>query len=147
MPRSTKYIKKRVFRGNQHVRNQSIHIFNQNCVENKKGSASEKKLQQNVDFNDLENELDEDNYNIIINFKVLKTMFNDCICTECCSNDGKLLLKNNLQNKNGFSYELQLSCDTYEYISKYDTSLQSYKKILTSPGKPVAAVNFNAIVP
>jgi len=101
-------------------------------------------LQQNVEFNNVENEFDEENYNIIINFKVLKTMFNDCICKECCLNGSKLLLKNNLQNKNGFSYELQLSCDTCEFISKYNTSLQSHKQI--SPGKPVASVNFNAIV-
>ena len=57
-----------------------------------------------------------------------------------------MVLKNILQNKNGFSYELQLSCDSCKFISKYDASLLSLKQILTSPGKPVAAVNFNPIV-
>ena len=60
---------------------------------------------KDVEFNDVENEFDEDNYNIIINFKVLKTIFNDFLILfkyllndwkECCLNGGKLVLKNSL---------------------------------------------------
>nr|XP_047135506.1 neuropeptide CCHamide-2 receptor-like [Hydra vulgaris] len=66
---------------------------------------------------------------------------------ECCSlNGGKLLLKDNLRNKNGFLYELQLSCNVCMFFTNFDISSLSLKPIITSLEKPVATVKLNAIV-
>ena len=62
----------------------------------------------------------DDSYNIIINFKKLKSFSDLVVCQDC----GKNKLNNNLEMGMGFSYELNCACEACNrsyrgYISKY----------------------------
>ena len=78
--------------------------------------ASKRKLNQ---FPNETVEVD-DSYNIIINFKTLKSFSDLVVCPDC----GKNKLNNNLEMGMGFSYELNCACGACnwsyrEYTSKY----------------------------
>ena len=66
----------------------------------KNTSVSGKILQFHIEHHDVGNELNEDNFNIMKTLKNLQSIFINNKCTECgLLNGGKLMLKNNLQNK------------------------------------------------
>ena len=122
MPRERSRKRKANFKGNQHTQKKKTNT-------NKPSCASAKKITIPQDI-----PVDSDDYNIIINFSVLKTMLADVFeCPDC--GNARIDLNNNLAARQGFCCELDIKCSSCSYKYSFYTSKKCPKKEIVRSGK------------
>ena len=77
-------------------------------------SSSKDKITQPVDTTS-----EDTDYNIIINFNILKTLISNVVCASCGS---PVTISNNESMRMGFSNQLELSCTSCTFNNIIDTS-------------------------
>jgi len=107
MPRTHSRNKKRSFACNQYTQKSEDHLINkQNSASGSLQPASNSSSGK-IKFNPIILE-DKDDYNIIINFGLLKSLFEEIASCSDCGNNIKV--ENNEIRQQGFCLELKLSC-------------------------------------
>lgn len=158
MPRSNRKRKRPKFKGNRHtVKNVSTDVIEENVdtvpvveagsavVDDEVCSSSAKKL--NI-LTDTKNDEDVDttkfyehDYNVIVNFSILQSIFgNHSYCPEC---ENKLHLSNDLKKRRGLCFLFELNCSYCGLTERFETSQD--REIVTGPGKRLSSINMRTV--
>ena len=125
MGKNTARKRKRRFQGNRYTNKQT----NENQNEQQPTSSSRaKKLEENLNNSaSVMDKLDEEDYFLFVNFKILKRTFQGLLsCPECSKST--ICFTNNQEAKMGFANHLNLSCESCGWETSFYTSSQCIKQ-------------------
>lgn len=140
MPKNTATRRKRKFHGNRY-KNQSCSTTHTTKDTNNTTSTRASKLEIN---NDMDNSSDSENYFIIINFEIMKNMFQSfSSCPECASSP--LQLSNDISKRSGFSNKLTMFCKKCHWQQNINTSPECSKEN-KKQGRNIFEVNLRTVI-
>ena len=110
------------FHGNRYTKKQNIET--QNEQEATSSSSRAKKRQDSINYStSIVDELDQDDYYLFLNFKILKeTLQGLLLCPEC--HQPTVNFVNNQEARMGFANKLTISCDICDWEKNFYTSKQ-----------------------
>ena len=120
MGKNTVRKRKRHFHGNRYIKKQNIET--QNEQEAASSSSRAKKLQDSINYStSIVDELDQDDYYLFLNFKILKeTLQGLLLCPEC--HQPTVNFVNNQEARMVFANKLTISCDICDWEKNFYTS-------------------------
>ena len=122
MGKNTVRKRKRHFHGNRYTKKRNIET--QNEQEATSSSSRAKKLQDSLNYStSIVDELDQDDYYLFLDFKVLKeTLQGLLLCPEC--HQPTVNFVNDQEARMGFANKLTISCDICDWEKNFYTSKQ-----------------------